>query len=90
MDQAQIFEHLFRAVLTAGVGAVIYNLREFKTDFKKLTERLSDVSYGLQSVVETSKHRDEKIAELKKQIDVNEAAIHNLRERILRLELGRD
>lgn len=87
MDQSQIFEHLFRAVLTAGVGMVIYNLRDFKSKFDELTSKLIDVSYGLKSVVETSKHRDGLIADLKREIEINEAAINDLRERVLRLEL---
>lgn len=87
MDQSQIFEHLFRAVLTAGVGMVIYNLRDFKNKFDDLTTKLVDVSYGLKAVVETSKHRDILIAELKREIELNEAAITDLRERVIRLEL---
>lgn len=87
MDQSQIFEHLFRAVLTAGVGMVIYNLRDFRTKFEDLTIKLVDVSYGLKAVIETSKHRDGLIADLKREIEINESAIIDLRERVLRLEL---
>lgn len=87
MEQTQFFEYLFRAIITVGVGAVVYNLRDFKSRFEAVTIKLTDVSYGLQAVIENSRHRDKLISELKKDIEANEAAIITVKERLIKLEL---
>lgn len=90
MDSQALFEHLFRAVVTIGVSLVIYILKDFKADFKLLTEKMAEVSTSLQNAINDTKHQREKLAEYKSRLEINEKLIYELRERILKLELNQE
>lgn len=68
------------------VAVAVYLLKDFKADFKKLTEGLASVSESLQILLTKDTHKNEQISELKEQMLAHSKAIGHLKIRIALLE----
>lgn len=68
MDAANV-ELLYKAISSIGVGLLIYFIKDFKAEFKKLAEGLNSVSLSLQTLITKDTHKEEAISEIKIQLE---------------------
>lgn len=73
-----LLEQIFRGVISVGVAVMIYLIKDFKADIKKLTEGLSNIGLSLQTLITKDTHKDDAIRELKERLDTHQDQIQQL------------
>lgn len=68
MEHVLTADIIFKIVNSLGVALLIYFIKDFKADIKKLTEGLTQVSLSLNTLLTTDKHKEESINELKQSL----------------------
>jgi len=83
---AHTLELIYKAINSIGVALLIYFVKEFKTDIRKLTDGLTSVSMSLNTLLTKDTHKDEAIVEIKQQVAKSQKDIQNLKIRVALLE----
>lgn len=73
-----LLEQIFRGVISIGVAVMIYLIKDFKADIKKLTEGLANIGLSLQTLITKDTHKDDAIRELKERLDTHQDQIQQL------------
>lgn len=87
MEMSLILEYLFRLAMTLGIGLVIHTVKDFKLQFKQLTDKMAEVTLSLQSLLIKDENRAEKIGELKMEVHMLKQDVDELKQRVLELEI---
>ena len=85
MDALNV-ELLYKGIISLGVAVAIFLLKDFKSDFKKLTIKLGDVSESLRELITKDNHKSEAIAEIKEHIAAHNKIIGNIKIKVALLE----
>jgi hypothetical protein len=85
MQPNDILEHIFKGVITLGVGMMIFILKDFKASLNKLTESLNAVMISLNSLLIEDKHKTKSLVEIDIEMKKNRADLIRLEKQMIEL-----
>lgn len=82
----EMFKYILEGVLTLGVGAMVWVLKDFKESITNLTSKLTEVTISLKELIVKDENKDEKIGEMKAKQEQHEREIQLLKIKVAMLE----
>lgn len=78
----QHLDTIFKALISLGVGLVIYLLKDFKSSMNKVADGLNKTNLSLQTLIANDNHKATEIASLRLAIAKNEQVISEVRQEL--------
>lgn len=82
----EMFKYILEGILTLGVGAMVWVLKDFKESITNLTNKLTEVTISLKELIIKDESKDEKIGEMKAKQEQHERDIQLLKLKVAMLE----